>query len=81
MKSIFIIVFIFLDFIFHSESQQINCQTNCISPQICDFNTGICRNFRQAFTGPTSISCSTSCPSGTLCDTNTGICRTFRTIG
>ncbi|CAI2357179.1 unnamed protein product [Caenorhabditis sp. 36 PRJEB53466] len=58
-------------------SQSFTCNPACVQPQLCDYNTGVCRTFRTAFNGPVSIGCS-ACPSGTSCDTNTGVCRTFR---
>ncbi|ULT82600.1 hypothetical protein L3Y34_012092 [Caenorhabditis briggsae] len=56
---------------------QMTCNPVCTPPAFCDTNTGICRNFRQAFNGPVLIQCA-NCPAGTQCDSNTGICRTFR---
>ncbi|NP_001337314.1 CC domain-containing protein [Caenorhabditis elegans] len=65
-------------FVSSVESQSFTCNPSCVSPAMCDFNTGICRTFRTGFNGPVTIGCSSACPSGTMCDTNTGICRTFR---
>ncbi|EFO82626.1 hypothetical protein CRE_00203 [Caenorhabditis remanei] len=78
MFRLFYTLFVVALLVSFANSQSFNCNPACVSPALCDTNTGVCRNFRTAFNGPVSIGCSTICPAGTSCDTNTGICRTFR---
>ncbi|CAL2050200.1 unnamed protein product [Caenorhabditis brenneri] len=78
MYKIFSTIFLVTLLVCSLEAQSFNCNPACVSPTMCDFNTGTCRTFRTAFNGPVTIGCATACSSGTSCDTNTGICRTFR---